>query len=1041
MRPSFIRCLISRFVWLGPMVTLSCVYAQENIYIEREQGEHVLRWGSEEGSTSFLQYSTDLSEWQYTLLYDVGDGSVRRQAINPDIVLAEGGAHFYRLLVHPTNPDNPDDTDGDGLNNLFELKHGYVPVLTDSDDDGVTDGDEDLDEDGESNITEIANGTDANDSSSNSGGSGTLVSYQLKARSISYEESYLLYGLGAELTALGGNPHYFNLSSKSLVNYHREKLNSGKFFLGEEFAHGQTSTIYAEPSSYALGTVDIVAYWNANTEQEVIAEHVNEDYIYDMLEHYPFPTESQIADKDDWFNVDGVALPLASYGVGWYTGLRSRSQWQLRLFASSPVEEEVVVKKHYLKVSRKEVDLNGDPQIEVDPVTLSFTFRKGMSVSEPTAPEILKEDVSVYPWEVAAGATFYDEQISLVPVQFITDFNRDGMIDDGDVGQATDETPFVFWVNDDRDDLEIHEDADIPGEGADGEDNRVNGERDLVDFFPVQLRLGDILQALPSDKYSYVISHPTGALNFIEMPTVEPSSHRTGNGAGSYLANEDMAAWAMSNPLMSTEGAGSELTAQYLDAAKNGMGVLLFEVKEPTEQSFELVIFSKSDESEMARIPSERWMNTVPVEDMFYYVNLRGALETDYSQPDVEEIQHERFRKTRKGRWFVFCHGYNVNENDARGWNAEVFKRLHQMGSDAKFLGVTWEGNQGQISEAIPLAGGKTPDYWRNVDNAFKSSSALSELVNGLTGGEKVMAGHSLGNMLISSAICDHDLDATQYFMINAAVPREAYSAQHADADRDKVRNKDWENYATRLWPSDYWSLGFAANDARRNLTWRGRFSSLSTKTAPHNYFSSGEDVLKSGDGTSPGFFDIAYKGEGAWIKQEMGKGKATKAFASGISGGDWVSTGGWAFNPDAYLSYRPNPLDPPGTPARDDPNTLTNDQLRKIPFFKPFKTFDGQSVHGENGSAVAGDYANRSFLLGHDIPALSNPAGSNEVLLGGDMELQNTNMVAKLKTGFWGVWKHSDLKEQKMDHVWKLYENMVSKGKLMKYAIPLPTN
>ena len=99
MRPSFIRCLISRFVWLGPMVTLSCVYAQENIYIEREQGEHVLRWGSEEGSTSFLQYSTDLSEWQYTLLYDVGDGSVRRQAINPDIVLAEGGAHFYRLLV------------------------------------------------------------------------------------------------------------------------------------------------------------------------------------------------------------------------------------------------------------------------------------------------------------------------------------------------------------------------------------------------------------------------------------------------------------------------------------------------------------------------------------------------------------------------------------------------------------------------------------------------------------------------------------------------------------------------------------------------------------------------------------------------------------------------------------------------------------------------------------------------------------------------------------------------------------------------------
>ena len=83
---------------------------------------------------------------------------------------AEGqGLSFYRLQTYPTNLDDPDDTDGDGLHNLFELSHGYVPVLTDSDDDGVADGDEDLDEDGESNLSEIANGTDASDSSSNSG--------------------------------------------------------------------------------------------------------------------------------------------------------------------------------------------------------------------------------------------------------------------------------------------------------------------------------------------------------------------------------------------------------------------------------------------------------------------------------------------------------------------------------------------------------------------------------------------------------------------------------------------------------------------------------------------------------------------------------------------------------------------------------------------------------------------------------------------------------------------------------------------------------
>ena len=294
-----------------------------------------------------------------------------------------------------------------------------------------------------------------------------------------------------------------------------------------------------------------------------------------------------------------------------------------------------------------------------------------------------------------------------------------------------------------------------------------------------------------------------------------------------------------------------------------------------------------------------------------------------------------------------------------------------------------------------------------------------------------MIAGHSLGNMLISSAICDHDLGVAQYFMINAAVPREAYAVSHVETDRDKVRNEAWENYATRLWPSDYWNLGFAQGDGRRKLTWRGRFSNLASKTSPHNYYSLGEDVLQSGDGASPNLFNVVFKGEGAWIKQEMGKGKATKAFVSGIGRDGWTSTGGWEFNSDAYLSYLPNPLDPPGTSATNDPNTLTNAQLKTVPFFNPFRTFDGQSVHGENGSAIAGDYNNRSFLLGHDIPALSNPAGSNEVDEVAFGENTNTDMMSKLKSGNWGNWQHSDLKEQKMDHVWKLYEDMVSKGKL----------
>ena len=156
-------------IWLMCAGFAYSVYAQDHIYIEKNEEAHVLRWNSEEGTTSFLQRSTDLIRWDYMLHYDVGDGSERVQEPDQEAGAEGQGLSFYRLQLYPTNLDDPDDTDGDGLHNLFELSHGYVPIMTDSDDDGVADGDEDLDEDGESNLTEITNGTDAGDSSSNSG--------------------------------------------------------------------------------------------------------------------------------------------------------------------------------------------------------------------------------------------------------------------------------------------------------------------------------------------------------------------------------------------------------------------------------------------------------------------------------------------------------------------------------------------------------------------------------------------------------------------------------------------------------------------------------------------------------------------------------------------------------------------------------------------------------------------------------------------------------------------------------------------------------
>jgi hypothetical protein len=626
-----------------------------------------------------------------------------------------------------------------------------------------------------------------------------------------------------------------------------------------------------------------------------------------------------------------------------------------------------------------------------------------------------------------------EKTVELVPVSILVDANRDGSINEEDAGRATDETPYVFWINDDNDEHEEPHFGDVSGQGVDNADTVVNGARDLVDFFPIQLLMEKVLAMLPANEYSYWISHPMGALRFMEMPNVQPSSQRL-SGAGSYLADESVAAEAMTRPLRETAGQGSELTPEYLDAVKNGKGVLLFESSSATNQSFELIITKKSDNSEMARVPSEAWMNLVPVEHMYWQANIRSVANGG-APGEVTAPANARFRDSRKDRWFVFCHGYNVSEEAARGWNAEIFKRLHHCGSNARFLGISWEGNQGQIGLQIPFLEGKTPDYWQNVDNAFRSSGALAQIVNNLVGSSnKVIAGHSLGNMLVSSAICDKGLVADHYFMLNAAVAREAYSSAHIATDRDSVRNERWKDYPTRLWPSDYWNLGFAANDARKKLKWQGRFAPLKNSTNPHNYYSTGEEVLKNGDSTTPGLLtDVIFKGEGAWIKQEMGKGEATKKFATGITNRNWSSSGGWALNWQSYSNYQPNPLQQPNQIRSTD--ELTNEELKTEPFFNPFRDFDGQSIHGASGSALASLPRNRSYLLAHDIPAISNPAGSNPISFDDDTNntdpLKNTNMQQRFKMGNWGNWKHSDLKNESMDHVGRLFIDIVSKGNL----------
>ena len=396
------------------------------------------------------------------------------------------------------------------------------------------------------------------------------------------------------------------------------------------------------------------------------------------------------------------------------------------------------------------------------------------------------------------------------------------------------------------------------------------------------------------------------------------------------------------------------------------------------------------------------------VEDMYRHLNLRGELGGTGGIPtDLDEPSNYPDNLSN-GKNFIFVHGYNVNGEAARGWNSEMFKRLHRSGSKAKFTAVTWRGEEGQI------LGSATPDYWENVFNAFKTSEPLTNSLEPLLTGETTIAAHSLGNMVVSSAIKDFSLAADHYIMLDAAVALEAYSA--LNDDRDLMRHPQMAPYVDdplqpkpyRLWSIE-WHDFFPSSDNRNKLTWRNRFGNI---TSAFNFFSTGEEVLKDGEGTLP--TTIVTR---AWVTQEMKKGTPNNPIASDFNGG-------WGFN----TFYNTGSLEMQPAQAL----LLTDAELMANSFFTPFA--DSDLYDPAQGSQAAEDHEAQGKILGEAIPSLSFATGANELDIFG--ELRNEDMM-NLKPNGWpssrgnGDWLHSDIREVAYLYTFEVFDQIVGLGGL----------
>jgi len=629
-----------------------------------------------------------------------------------------------------------------------------------------------------------------------------------------------------------------------------------------------------------------------------------------------------------------------------------------------------------------------------------------------------KDDVDRYPAFENDMIRFSVEvrpNIGLIP-----DWNRDRKIDVDDMGQPTNRL-FRFWVNDDADNGVVADgDSDVPGQGggwwpmrheANFEDKQVNGSCDLPDFFPVWLNISATLSNYPpANGITYKLHCPGDALRFVYTDLANTN-------AGDYLIKDV----ASCGPAFNQNAAEAEtilipekgvtLNTDFLNriAANPNKGVLIMEAVEAI-MSGSLLLTIVSNDTILAY--TELPLCLSGVEYMFRHKNLRAEIgvrtvigtEMQEGVDDRPAAPNEPDPDSTANLFFL--HGFGVNERSARGWNAEMFKRLYWSGSKARFHGITWYGDKGGPA-----------NYQENVNHAFKTAPYLKDYVASVSG-TKIMLAHSLGNMVVSSAIQDYGMSVQKYLMLDAAVPLEAYDASVAEPAHPHLIHPDWADYPPNSWSANWFKLFQGQNDVRSMMTWRGRFANVVSNA--YNIYSSSDEVFDTKAGVS--IFsdpDIFPGGESpfshyAWQIQELLKGVKGRPFNGAFFGAASTSWAGWGFSLNWIGQHQYSPAEAAETLQHNPQSLIPN------PVFRPNPAF---YFHINN---LTTNEINE--MLANGIPALSVSVGRTSSVAHaqfglGNLDLNTPAMRPNGTTHKDNMWFHNDMKDLPYLQTYKLYE------------------
>ena len=131
------------------------------------------------------------------------------------------------------------------------------------------------------------------------------------------------------------------------------------------------------------------------------------------------------------------------------------------------------------------------------------------------------------------------------------------------------------------------------------------------------------------------------------------------------------------------------------------------------------------------------------------------------------------------------------------------------------------------------------------------------------------MLAHSLGNIVVSEAICSYGFKPDNYVLLNAAIPAEAFDAslQDATANQATLVPQDWRDYDPRTYASR-WNELFSASEPQSQMRWAGLFEDIAQKsptTKFYNFYSEEDEVFELRNNIEDGLLPPQYRGVLRW--------------------------------------------------------------------------------------------------------------------------------------------------------------------------------